>query len=378
MNNNEEMATAMNTTSYRHSLTQLFTRHLMHASMPGLMPAGPATSRAEMPGRMPAVLVDRLLRQEEKRGVNALAKLGRGLPIATFNAPQPAAHRAATYSYPIHIERASIDALPASAGVYIFRGANDMPLYVGRSVNLRSRVLAHLHNHEEEMLVRQTRRIEFRRTAGELGASLLEQSLVRDLQPLHNKKPRQKRCLFTLRLSLDGRPQVAQVAERDFSRAENLFGIFASERAAQEALQKLVEQHALCSVATGLEESAGEGMACFGRQIRRCRGCCTGEESPEQHQQRLMQALEDLRILPWPYQGPMGVIEEVDGWRQVHVIDHWRYLGSLDEEHQQLRARPAASMKGFDLDSYKLLIKPFLLQQLDLHALPGLKLPALA
>ncbi|NUU01279.1 nucleotide excision repair endonuclease [Herbaspirillum robiniae] len=376
MNNNEEMATAMNTTSYRHSLTQLFTRHLMHASMPGLMPSGPATSRSpatQAHSRLPEALVERLLRQEEQRGVRP-----RGLPIATFSAPQPAAHRAATYSYPIHIERASIDALPSSAGVYIFRGANDMPLYVGRSVNLRSRVLAHLHNHEEEMLVRQTRRIEFRRTAGELGAALLENSLVRDLQPLHNKKPRQKRCLFTLRLSQTGQPLAAQVAERDFSRAENLFGIFASERAAQEALQKLVEQHGLCSIATGLEQSEGEGMACFGRQIRRCRGACTGEESHEQHQERLMQAMEELRILPWPYEGVMGIVEEYDGWRQVHVIDHWRYLGSLDDQHRQLLPRPAASCKGFDLDSYKTVIRPFLLGQLDLHPLPGLKLPAQA
>ncbi|WDZ98295.1 nucleotide excision repair endonuclease [Herbaspirillum sp. WKF16] len=364
----------MNTTSYRHSLTQILSRHLMHAAMPGLMPAAPAAPRAQSPGKLPAALVERLLQQEEQRRLR-----GHGAsitaPIATFSAPQPAAHRAATYSYPIHIERADIDALPASAGVYVFRGANGIPLYVGRSVNLRSRVLAHLHNHEEELLVRQTRRIEFRRTVGELGAALLENSLVRDLQPLHNKKPRQKRCLFTLRLSPAGQPQVAQVAERDFSRAENLFGIFASERAAQEALQKLVEQHELCSIAAGLEESAGEGMACFARQIRRCRGCCTGEESHESHRERLMLALEDLRILPWPYEGAMGVIEERDGWSQVHVIDHWRYLGTLDEQHQQLQARPAASLKGFDLDSYKLVIKPFLLQQLELRALPGLTLP---
>ncbi|KAF1041297.1 MAG: Excinuclease cho [Herbaspirillum frisingense] len=371
MNNKKDLATAMNTTSHRHSLTQLFTRHLIHASMPGLMPSAPASRRPESPGKLPAALVERLLQQEDQRGMR-----GHGLPIATFSAPQPAPHRAATYSYPIHIERADIDALPSAGGVYVFMGANDMPLYVGRSVNLRSRVLAHLHNHEEELLVRQTRRIEFRRTAGELGAALMEHSLVQDLQPAHNKKSRQKRCLFTLRLNLVGQPKVAQVAERDFSRAENLFGIFASERAAQEALQKLVERHALCSIATGLEESSGEGVACFGRQIRRCRGACTGEESHELHQERLMQALEDLRILPWPYEGPMGIIEQGEGWQQVHVIDHWRYLGTLDQEHQQLLPRPAASLKGFDLASYKLVIKPFLLGQLDLRPLPGLTLPS--
>lgn len=167
---------------------------------------------------------------------------------------------------------------------------------------------------------------------------------------------------------------MAQVADHEFNRAGKLFGLYTSERAAQEALHKLVEHHGLCSIATGLEQGEGPGMACFGRQIRRCRGACTGEESHEQHQSRLLQALEDLRILPWPYAGPMGIVEQGDGWQQIHVIDQWRYLGSLDRQQRRLPARPAASLKGFDLDTYKLVIQPYLLGQLELRPLPGLPL----
>lgn len=362
MKNKKDLARAMNTISHRTlhtsptSLTQLFTRPLMQATMPALMPHAPSAQ----PRKLPAALVERLPVQEGER------------PRTSFNAPPPAAFRAATTAYPAHIERAGIEALPEGCGVYLLRGADDRPLYVGRSLNLRSRVLAHLHNHDEAYLIGQTRRIEHRRTAGELGAALLEQSLLRDLQPSHNKKPRSRRGLFTLRLDMDGRPQVAQVSESELGRAENLFGIFASERAACDALHKLVERHALCSIATGLEQAGSLGAACFARQIRRCRGACTGEESSERHQQRLMQALEGLRIQPWPYAGAMGIVEKGDGWQQVHVIDHWRYLGSLDRNHRQLRARPAASLKGFDLDSYKLVIQPYLLGQLELRALPSL------
>ncbi len=372
MKNKKDLARAMNTISHRTlhtsptspaSLTQLFTRPLMHAAMPALMPHAPSAQ----PRKLPAALVERLLVQEGER-----SQLGR--PRTSFNAPPPAAFRAATMTYPAHIERAGIAALPEGCGVYLLRGADDRPLYVGRSLNLRSRVLAHLHNHDEAYLIGQTRRIEHRRTAGELGAALLEHSLLRDLQPSHNKKPRSRRGLFTLRLDMDGRPQVAQVSESELGRAENLFGIFASERAARDALHKLVERHALCSIATGLEQASSLGAACFARQIRRCRGACTGEESGEQHQQRLLQALEDLRIQPWPYAGAMGIVEKGDGWQQVHVIDHWRYLGSLDRDHRQLRARPAASLRGFDLDSYKLVIQPYLLGQLELRALPSLSL----
>jgi excinuclease Cho len=359
--NNKDLAHAMNTLSHSTSLTQLLTRPLM----PSLMPQ----TSAIQPSKLPVALVERLLAQEDRCGMRPA-----GLPLATFNAPQPAAHRAATFSYPLHIDRASIDALPAACGVYILRGVDDVPLYVGRSVNLRSRVLAQLHHHEDQFLIARTRRIECRRTAGELGAALLENCLLRDLRPAHNKKPRSKRGLFTLRMSPQGQPLVAELTERESSRAENLFGLYTSQRAAQEALHKLVERHGLCSIVTGLEQASSPGMACFGRQIRRCRGACTGEESHEQHQQRLLQALQDLRILPWPYAGPMGIIEQGDGWQQIHVIDHWRYLGSLDRQQRQLPARPAASLKGFDLESYKLVIQPYLLGQLELRALPRLPL----
>lgn len=363
MNNNKDLASAMNTTSHRTSLTQLFTRPLMQAMMPALMPQAPAAQ----PRKLPAALLERLREQEGLRGLS-------GATRATFNAPLPAASGAATPGLPLHIEKSGIADLPSGCGVYVLRGADDRPLYVGRSLNLRSRVLAHLHSREESYLIGQTRRIEHRRSAGELGAALLEQRLLRELQPSHNKKQRAARVLFTLRLDGQGRPQVAPVLRQELARPEQLLGLFANERAAREALHKLVEHHALCSIASGLEAAGEPGTACFGRQIRRCRGACTGEESLHDHQQRLQQALEDLRIQAWPYAGAMGIVEQGDGWQQVHVIDHWRYLGSLDRQHRQLPANVTVGAEGFDLDSYKLIIQPYLLGQLELRPLPGLPL----
>ena len=42
------------------------------------------------------------------------------------------------------IDPASLDALPRTAGVYIFQGAGALPIYIGKSLDIRSRVLAHL------------------------------------------------------------------------------------------------------------------------------------------------------------------------------------------------------------------------------------------
>lgn len=371
----------MNNSNYRHSLTHAFTRHLIQGTMNRLMPGGSGSAssalhRSPSPEQHPTPVQGRSGRvipandsEYAHTQASTLAALRLGMPIASFNAPAPAPQSAATFSYPPLLDKSSIDALPESMGVYIFRGENDIPLYVGRSVNLRSRVLAHLHNPDEAILQRQSRRVEFRRAAGELGAMLMESQLIRQIRPLHNKKQRPRRELYTLRMS-GGQPQAVQVNDDDFSRVANLYGVFGSMRAAQEAMQALVDQHGLCSIVTGLEQGE-HGMACFGRQIRRCHGACTGEESHESHQQRLQVALEDLRILQWPYQGAMGIVEECGGWRQVHVIDHWRYVGTIDDDHPYLPQPDARQLKqgfgNFDLDCYKTIIKPFLLQTLNIQ-----------
>lgn len=97
-------------------------------------------------------------------------------------------------SLPAHIEREAIDAVPEAPGVYLFFGEGDAPLYVGKSVSMRSRVLAHfaddLRSPREMQLAREVRRIDWRRTAGELGAMLREAELVKALAPAFNRRRR--------------------------------------------------------------------------------------------------------------------------------------------------------------------------------------------
>lgn len=72
-------------------------------------------------------------------------------------------------------------------GVYIFYDEKDLPLYVGKSVKLKTRVLNHFasdHKTNSEMEISQkVRRVEWIETAGELGALLQEAKLVKKLQP---------------------------------------------------------------------------------------------------------------------------------------------------------------------------------------------------
>jgi DNA polymerase-3 subunit epsilon len=113
----------------------------------------------------------------------------------------------------------------------------------------------------------------------------------------------------------------------------------------------LAEQHELCLAVIGLEKVA-VGKPCFAHQLKRCRGACVGKESALAHATRLLGAMGKLKLVSWPYSGPIGIREEGD----LHVIDHWCYLGTArsNEEIQDLlrQGRPA-----FDRDTYMTLVK---------------------
>lgn len=260
------------------------------------------------------------------------------------------------YAYPMHLREALGD-LPATPGVYVFHGEEGgLPLYIGKSVNLRQRVLSHLRNPEEARLLRQTRRISHTCTAGEIGALLLESWMIKQMQPLLNQKLRRSRQLCSLRI-VEGRPELVYSCDLNFATEPHLYGLFASRHAALEGLRNLADQQRLCYGALGLEKLV-PGRACFRATLRQCAGVCRGDEPADVHSARLLAALDDLRVVCWPYPGAIGLVERQGRLRQIHVVRNWCYLGSATTKAAARRLDQVVA--GFDADSYKILCKPIL------------------
>ena len=292
------------------------------------------------------------------------------------------------FQYPEHL-RAQAAAAPAAPGVYTFHGQQGgLPLYIGKSVNLRARLLSHLRNPDEDRMLRQTSRISFLRTAGEIGALLLEAQQIKQQQPLFNQKLRRNKQLCALRLDAAGRPEVVGSKDIDFALTPELFGLYASRHAALEGLRALADEHRLCYRLLGLEKPAG-GRGCFRSMLRQCAGACCGHESEADHHARLLAALEGLRIACWPHAGAIGLVERwpadparsvtgAAGSRpesaepeaamlQIHVVRNWCYLGSVASPEQARALGQVAA--GFDADGYKILCRPLLCGQLESLAL---------
>lgn len=270
-------------------------------------------------------------------------------------------------SLPPRLDAARFDELPESPGVYLFHGDNDALLYVGKSVNLRQRVRAHfasgLREYKEMRLSEEVRRIHWHETVGELGALLLESRLVKECQPIHNRRLRRlsELCTWQLKQRAKGDQQLTLVSGEaaDFDRPENLFGVFATRREATEALRKLVAAHELCPMIVGLERPARPGRPCFAHQIRQCRGACIGKETVDAHGIRMLVALTTLRLTAWPYPGAIGIVErdEARHVEEVHVVNGWRHLGSARSESgiQEILRRQSTPGR-FDRDTYRLLV----------------------
>lgn len=266
------------------------------------------------------------------------------------------------HAYPLHL-RTAIEDAPAAAGVYVFHGEEgDLPLYIGKSVNIRSRLLAHLRNPDEARMLRQTRAITHTRTGGEIGALLLEAQMIKRLHPLYNQRLRRQRQLCSLQLSA-GRPQVVYSKDLDFATEPELYGLFPSRHEALETLRDIADQHRLCYGVLGLEKLP-PGKACFRVGIRQCAGACRGDETTQAHQARLLAGLLALRVQCWPYPGAVGLVERDDALTQIHVVRNWCYLGSAPTPTAARRLRKVAA--GFDADGYRILVRPVLMRSVEI------------
>lgn len=268
--------------------------------------------------------------------------------------------RSPGFVYPVHIDRASIDALPAKPGVYRFLDEDGRPLYIGKSINIRARVMSHLRTPEEAAMLQQSRWVDFRQTAGEIGALLLEAQSIKAEQPPYNCLLKDTAEAFGLQWKEGALPQIVGLREVAPAERKTVFGLFVSRGAAFEGLRSLLRRHLLCPALLGMETII-KGRACFSFQTGCCTGACIGKETRTVHDGRLADALARLDAAIWPYDGPIGIVEESDGWRQTHVIDRWLYIGSMEGRRKKLK-RPRRHY--FDIDIYKILVKPLLLGEL--------------
>jgi DNA polymerase-3 subunit epsilon len=189
------------------------------------------------------------------------------------------------------LSKSLIDKLPEKHGVYYFYNSKGEMIYVGKSNNIRARVLQHLSNNSSRKATEMKTSIAdvtYTLTGSELIALLLESFEIKTHKPLYNRA--QRRSLFNYGL-YHYQDEQGYIRLKYGKTLEELSPDYAysSQAEAREHLFFLTGQFELCQRLNGLYPGSG---ACFHVHIGQCRGACCGLEPPENYNQRVSEALE--------------------------------------------------------------------------------------
>ena len=190
-----------------------------------------------------------------------------------------------------NVNKASIESLPDETGVYYFHDKAGEVIYVGKSIEIRKRVLSHFsgkgsRNHLE--LKNEVRDITFEVTGSELIALLLEAHEIGRLQPRYNSMMKHRNYtwgIFT-EIADDGYRRFAVKKLKPDSKP---IALARGKLSGEQMLHRLVKEFVLCPKLCGLDKSAS---TCFQHQLNKCLGACCGAESAAQYNLRAQLAID--------------------------------------------------------------------------------------
>jgi DNA polymerase-3 subunit epsilon len=180
--------------------------------------------------------------------------------------------------------------LPDEPGVYIFRNAEGQPLYVGKSVRLRSRARSHFApSSPTGDWTAQASIVDHRATRSELGALLLESRLIRSLRPPGNVKLKHQDPYVYLRCRFDLNYPVLEVAPEPASGHAVNIGPLRGRASAVELKEQLDSLFGLRHC--GRKMPRRYHASAYG-QMGRCLSPCLGDLDPNLYRRRLDAALD--------------------------------------------------------------------------------------
>jgi DNA polymerase-3 subunit epsilon len=190
---------------------------------------------------------------------------------------------------PAVLQRPDLGDLPDTPGVYVFRNAEGQPLYVGKSVRVRTRARAHFApSAAGGDWTAQAAIVDHRATRSELGALLLECRLIKALRPPGNVKLKHTDGYVYLRCRFDIPFPVLEVAPEPAAGHAVNVGPLRGRAAAAELKEQLESLFGLRHCARSLPRRQSPSV--YG-QMGRCLSPCLGDLDPNLYRRRLDEAL---------------------------------------------------------------------------------------
>ena len=196
---------------------------------------------------------------------------------------------------PNHWTIDTIHQLPDQCGVYYFLDRMGMPLYVGKSKNIRNRIATHFSNKTDKARNLQNHAFEitYELTGSELVALILESHEIKRLNPPINRAQRLRSFPIAIHYFYNQHGYLCFDIARVNNKTKKQYQILAEYPklgGAKGHLTRYMNDYELCPQLCGLEKGSG---ACFNYHLRKCAGSCIQLESPETYNEKA-EAVKEL------------------------------------------------------------------------------------
>ncbi len=202
--------------------------------------------------------------------------------------------------------------LPNSPGVYIMHDEMDQIIYVGKAVNLHSRVRSYFRKNigrgpQIDKMVSLISRFEYIVTDSELEALVLENNLIKEHSPKYNTLLKDDKTYPYIKVTTgESYPRVlfSRLMKKDKSR---YFGPYSSAAAVKDTIDLINKLYRLRTCNKNLPKECGSGRACLNYHIKQCTAPCQESVSQEEYQGQVKKALD---FLNGSYQETLKELEE--------------------------------------------------------------------
>ena len=192
-----------------------------------------------------------------------------------------------------------LNKLPKSPGVYIMHDKNDDVIYVGKAVNLHSRVRSYFRENVGrgpwiDRMISLIAYFEYIVTDSELEALVLENNLIKEHRPKYNTMLVDDKTYPYIMVTSEDYPRIlfSRELKKDKSR---YFGPYTSAGSVKDTIELINKLYKLktCNTKVAYGKKTTD-RPCLNHHIGQCMAPCQGKISVEEYNEHIEQALEFL------------------------------------------------------------------------------------
>ena len=193
----------------------------------------------------------------------------------------------------LEILKSRLKNAPKTSGVYLFKNKKDIPIYIGKAINIKRRLsnygnLPKLPRRLQKM-VSQTVNIDFELTETERNALLLEALLIKKFSPRYNIRLKDDKSFPLIKITNGAFPRLTRF-RNDFSNEDKVFGPFTSALKTDKVIKILQKSFKLRSCNDS--EFKNRTRPCLLYDLKQCSAPCVSKVDENEYKNQVSDTIK--------------------------------------------------------------------------------------